>query len=112
MGDMNADISDEKSLFGQHLIRFCQDSKHYKQANIIDNHEQSRKLDWMRLTGDNLRHYWSLTDHSLSNNDIPIDAIKCGTINCENSRKTHVNFGRKSKLLTTVRCLYHLASLV
>lgn len=27
MGDLNADISDDKSLFGQHSIQFCKDSK-------------------------------------------------------------------------------------
>lgn len=27
MGDFNADISDEKSMFGQHLTQFCQDKK-------------------------------------------------------------------------------------
>lgn len=27
MGDLNPDISDDKSLFGQHLLQFCQDSK-------------------------------------------------------------------------------------
>ena len=27
MGDLNADISDDKSLFGQHLKQFCHDSK-------------------------------------------------------------------------------------
>ena len=27
MGDLNAEISDDKSLFGQHLKQFCHDSK-------------------------------------------------------------------------------------
>lgn len=27
MGDFNADISDVKSIFGQHLIQFCEDNK-------------------------------------------------------------------------------------
>ena len=35
MGDMNADISEEKSLFGQQLIRFCQDSKLALSSKIL-----------------------------------------------------------------------------
>lgn len=35
VGDMNADISDEKSLFGQHLEQFCQDSKMIFSSKVL-----------------------------------------------------------------------------
>lgn len=35
VGDMNADISDKKSLFGQHLIRFCKDNKLKLSSQIL-----------------------------------------------------------------------------
>lgn len=43
-----------------------------------------RKLDWTRLTEDDLWHYKALTDENLSNINIPLDAILCGNISCKN----------------------------
>lgn len=49
-----------------------------------DNHEHHFKVDWSKLTEDDLLYYNSQTDKSLRNIDIPLDAILCGNINCKN----------------------------
>ena len=150
MGDMNADVADDKSIFGQRLIQFCQDNKlvlsskillpvesytyvseawhstswldhivctadahdslenveilyglattdhipvsmmlnvgNLPVCNSINNSERSERLDWMSLTDADLTHYRSLTDYSLSNIDLPVEAILCGNINCKSQK--------------------------
>ena len=63
------------------------------EVSSYETHEQ-RKVDWARLTEYDVWKYNSLTDRSLSNIDIPIDAILCNNINCKNNEQK-----KKFKLL-------------
>lgn len=44
VGDMNADISNEKSLFGQHLEQFCQDSKMILSSKVLLSADSHRHI--------------------------------------------------------------------
>jgi len=146
-----ADISDNDSLFGQQLIRFCQDSKLFFSSQILlpvgsytyiseawnttswldhcictadahdsldkleilynlattdhipisitlnveslpemtnsDNPEQrSGKLDWTRLSVNDLCRYKLLTEKSLSKIEVPTETIMCNNVDCENPK--------------------------
>ena len=149
MGDLNADISDEKSLFGRHLIQFCHDNKLILTSSVLlpattftyvseawnttswldhiictadahdcveqveilyglaasdhmpvsimlkvenlpdlvtnENYRHGVKLQWARLSEDDLRFYHDNTEKNLGKIKLPCEAILCNNINCDNS---------------------------
>ena len=146
MGDVNADVSDPTSIFGQHLIKFCYENKvilstkellpaesytHVSEAwhttswldhciSTSDAHDCIEKAEilyglatadhipvsltininglpalasnarqepiellvWAKLTDADLQYFKTLTDVLLKNIKLPIDAIMCGNVNC------------------------------
>lgn len=150
---MNADISDIKSLFGQHLIRFCKENKLMLSSQILmpedsytyiseawsttswldhcictadahdclekleilydlvisdhipvlmtlnvenlpelrnyENYEPSGKLDWVKLTANELWQYKLATEKSLSSIGVSTDTIRCNDVNCKNPKHIH-----------------------
>ena len=48
----------------------------------FDVPQQCHKLDWANLTENELQQYKTLTDIHLNNIDLPVDAITCRNINC------------------------------
>ena len=148
LGDMNADVSDDKSLFGNHLLQFCADNGlilsskalmpvnsftyiseawhstswldhclctadaheaiesmiiHYEMATsdhiplsimvnvgslpLLLTHEDSSgsgRVDWSRLTQEDIDTYVHHTDMLLGNIELPKDAIFCRDMNCKN----------------------------
>ena len=149
MGDLNADISDEKSLFGRHLTQFCHDNKLILTSSVLlpattftyvseawnttswldhiictadahdcveqveilyglaasdhmpvsimlkvenlpdlvtnENYRHGVKLQWARLSEDDLRFYHDNTEKNLGKIKLPYEAILCNNINCDNS---------------------------
>ncbi|CAJ1050753.1 uncharacterized protein LOC114150994 [Xyrichtys novacula] len=148
MGDLNADISDDKSLFGWHLMQFCHDSKlvlsskkflpvdsftYISEAwhttswldHVIfraDAHDSLEKfeflygltatdhlpvsmvvnvdhlpdysspteyganrvkVDWAKLSREDVSYYCGRTDVLLREKQLPMDAILCSNINCD-----------------------------
>ncbi len=53
------------------------------------NHENCGKLDWARLTANDLWQYKISTEKSLSNIAISTETIMCDDVNCKNT--THIN---------------------
>ena len=51
---------------------------------IPDNHERNVKIDWSRATENDLWRYKVSTNKGLRDVDIPVEAILCENINCEN----------------------------
>ena len=150
MGNMNADISDAKSLFGRHLTQYCHDNKLILSSRVLlpassftyvseawnttswldhvictadahdcveqmeimyglaatdhmpvsimlkvanvpeliskDSNKQAFKLQWAKLSDDDLRSYHDNTDKNLEDIGLPYDAILCDNINCNNSK--------------------------
>ncbi|KAL7381375.1 hypothetical protein ABVT39_004885, partial [Epinephelus coioides] len=147
MGDLNADISDRKSVFGRYLVEFCHDNKLLLTSKIhlptdsytyvseawnttswldhcvstADAHEcvdkveilygfattdhmpvsimlnvenlptmttddnqvnHGGKIEWAKLSENDLLHYHDLTEKTIGNIEIPYDAIMCDNFNC------------------------------
>ncbi len=53
------------------------------------NHENCGKLDWARLTTNDLWQYKISTDKSLSNIAVSTETIMCHNVNCKNTK--HIN---------------------
>ena len=149
VGDMNADLSDSKSLFANHMLRFCDDNniilssqkllppdsysyiseawhttswldhclctadahssvtsmKILYEASITDhvplaftldasnipemasevNGACQVKISWNKLTQDEVFCYYGRTDVLLSEVQLPLDAVMCSDLNCNNT---------------------------
>lgn len=51
-----------------------------------DNHSNNVKVDWDRLTENDLGWYYSLSENILGDIEIPYDAILCDNVNCDNPK--------------------------
>uniref|UniRef100_A0A3P9KQQ7 Reverse transcriptase domain-containing protein n=1 Tax=Oryzias latipes TaxID=8090 RepID=A0A3P9KQQ7_ORYLA len=153
MGDFNADLSDDSSIFGNHLTSYCEENNltlsskillpdtsftyisdawhstswldhcictadaHASLSNIEilynlatsdhipiifslnvanvpslvakDNNDLTDKLDWSKVTNEDINKYTATTDAQLQAVKLPRDALACCDPNCKNT--THCN---------------------
>lgn len=54
-----------------------------------ENYEPSGKLDWVKLTANELWQYTLVTEKSLSSIGVSSDTISCNDINCKNPKHIH-----------------------